>query len=569
MIQFRSIRWRNFISTGNVFTEVRLDQNQSTLIIGENGAGKSTILDALTFALYGKPFRNINKGQLINSINQKNLEVVVEFTIGSKQYVVRRGIKPSVFEIFCDGQLLNQNAEAREYQEMFEKNILKLNSKSFNQIVILGSASFTPFMQLPAAHRREIIEDLLDIQIFSKMNTLLKDRVASNKEKIVDAQYTIQSLNDKIKLHQEHLDQLKQNNDLLVEQKNQQIKTLQEQLQALNDTLAGLQTDQQEQETKSVANLKITKKLEKYKALRSQIEDKIKRVEHDIQFFHDNDNCPTCKQQIDTSFKTQTTEEKRQCLTEIETGLEKLDLEIETTNKLLDNDVADNLAQTKTKISNTRVEIKIKQSLVGQINAEISTLSVKTDQIVGGEQNVTQMQTDLQKKQTELQHAQGYKQLLDVAGMMLKDTGIKTKIIKQYIPVMNKLINKYLAAMDFFVNFEINESFEETIKSRFRDEFTYASFSEGEKMRIDLALLFTWRSIAKLRNSVSTNLLVMDEVFDSSLDSAGTEEFLKILSNLTKDTNTFIISHKGDQLIDKFVNIIKFEKHNNFSRIAK
>ncbi len=569
MIQFCVIKWKNFISTGNVFTEVQLDQNQSTLIIGENGAGKSTILDALTFALYGKPFRNINKGQLMNSINQKNLEVVVEFTIGSKQYIVKRGIKPTVFEIYCDGQLLNQNAEAREYQEMFEKNILKLNSKSFNQIVILGSASFTPFMQLPAAHRREIIEDLLDIQIFSKMNTLLKDRIVSNKEKIVDAQYTIESLNDKIKLHLEHLDQLKQNNDVLIEQKNQQIKILQGQLQTLNNTLTELQTSQLELETKSAANLKVAKKLEKYKVLRSQIVDKIKRVEHDIQFFHDNDNCPTCKQQIDTKFKTLTIEEKQDYLSEIQAGLEKLDLEIETTIKQLDNVVDDNLAQTKTKISNTCVEMKIKQSLVAQIEAEISTLSEKTDQITGGEQNVTQMQNDLQEKQTTLQQAQGHKQLLDVAGMLLKDTGIKTKIIKQYIPVMNKLINKYLAAMDFFVNFEINESFEETIKSRFRDEFTYASFSEGEKMRIDLALLFTWRSIAKLRNSVSTNLLVMDEVFDSSLDSSGTEEFLKILSNLTKDTNTFIISHKGDQLIDKFNNIIKFEKHNNFSRIAK
>jgi len=569
MIIFKKIKWKNILSTGNVYTEFDLTKNQSTLIVGENGAGKSTILDALTFALYGKPFRNINKAQLLNSINQKNLEVIVEFDIGMKHYLVKRGIKPNIFEIYCNDQLLDQHADSKQYQEMFEKSILKLNSKSFNQIVILGSASFTPFMQLSAAVRREIIEDLLDIQIFSKMNVLLKDKISKNKENIVDSTHSQTLVEERITLNKKHLESLKQNNDQLIEERKQKLNAFNTEIKKVEELLVEQEREKNLLEEQQKANQKVLKKQNKYIDLKEQIEDKLSRVEKDITFFHANDNCPTCKQTIDSNFKKHTVEDKQHYKDELADGLAKIKIEIDQIAQQIDDEIDQKVMLATVKFRSTNTELDMKKCLAEQMEKEIQQLGQKSIQVTTSEQDITDLEVQLEQNKQQLKQLQQEKQLLDVAGFMLKDTGIKTKIIKQYVPVMNKLINKYLAAMDFFVSFEINENFEETVKSRFRDEFTYASFSEGEKMRIDLALLFTWRAIAKLRNSASTNLLIMDEVFDSSLDGAGTEEFLKILNNLTKDTNTFIISHKGDQLFDKFANVIKFEKYNNFSRITK
>lgn len=570
MIFFKKIRWKNFLSTGNTFTEIDFTRNRSTLIVGENGAGKSTILDALSFALYGKPFRKINKPQLINTINQKNLEVQLEFDIGRHQYLVTRGMKPAVFEIYQDGKLINQSSESKEYQEMFEKSILKLNFKSFSQIVILGSASFVPFMQLPAAHRREVIEDLLDIQIFSTMNTLLKDRVSTNKNDIVDNDYNIKSLAEKIELHKQHVDSLRQNNDELVQQKRDKIAEYEVQINDANDLIAektalskGLddevaQIDVLREEDKNVRDL-----------YRKMYEKSVKLIKEN-NFYKDNDNCPTCKQGISHDFKDHILNDNNTVVSEISKGLSKLDRRLNKISEQITSytkslEIQQQLQKEIAELNNT---VTVCNEFIKGINEEIVQLQNNTKHIDAGNEEIKTLKTDLKEAIATKERLLEERKLLDVAGILLKDSGIKTKIIKQYIPVMNKLINKYLAAMDFFVNFELNESFEETIKSRFRDEFSYESFSEGEKMRIDLALLFTWRAIAKLRNSASTNLLIMDEVFDSSLDNSGTDEFLKIIQNITADTNIFIISHKGDQLYDKFHSVIKFEKHKNFSRMA-
>lgn len=569
MILFKKIKWKNVLSTGNIFTEIDLSGNKAVLIVGENGAGKSTILDALSFCLYGKPFRNINKGQLVNSINKKDMVVEAEFAVGKKEYRVTRGIKPTVFEIYCNDQLLDQDAESKDYQEMFEKQILKLNHKSFNQIVVLGSASFVPFMQLKTADRREIIEDLLDIEIFSKMNILLKDKIQQNKTDSVSTSYAVRSNKDKIELHESHIESLKQNNDELVNQKNTKIKEFKAKIIELNKATATINTTI-ERLSKLVQPKEATqKKLSKFSLLQSKIDDKMQKLEGDIEFFENHDNCPTCKQQIDSLFKTSTLDTKNKHREELNEGITKLGLEIVEIEDIIKQylSVEKEISQHNVNYTQVLNQISNYNNWIESLEVEIEDLKGNTKQININSDEITKLKKELEDNEKELTKLQTEKQVFDVAALLLKDTGIKTRIIKQYVPIMNKLINKYLAAMDFFVNFELNENFEEKIKSRFRDEFSYASFSEGEKMRIDLALLFTWRSIAKLRNSTSTNLLIMDEVFDSSLDGAGTEEFMKILNNLTQDTNTFIISHKGDQLADKFTNILKFEKHKNFSRM--
>lgn len=558
------------MSTGNQFTELLLNKSSSTLVVGENGAGKSTFIEALTFALYGKPFRNINKPQLVNSITGKGLLVELEFSIGKKNYMIRRGIKPTIFEIYQNGNLINQNADAREYQDMLERMILKLNFKSFSQIVVLGSANYIPFMQLSAQERRRVVEDLLDIQIFSVMNSLLKDKMAENRSALADVDYRINLCEQKIEMHTKHIDTLKANNDELIAQKQAKIHEYEEELKSLNDATTRL-LEQSEKLNEEVSDeTRIMGRKTKLIQMESTIEDKIRKLKKEVAFYHDHDNCPTCKQGIDHDFKTATIAKREEKTSELNQGLQKLEQEIEAANNRIGeiNKLNQQIQELNTKIQQNNQQIRFYQKYITDLTAEIETLVDQANKINSDvdESEVFEKELEGHKRQKEVLSKQ--RAVYDVAAHLLKDTGIKTKIIKQYVPVMNKLINKYLAAMDFFVNFELDESFNETIKSRFRDDFSYASFSEGEKMRIDLALMFTWRAIAKLRNSASTNLLIMDEVFDSSLDSSGTEEFLKILESLTQDTNTFIISHKGDQLFDRFHSVIRFEKHSNFSRIA-
>lgn len=569
MIIFEKVRWKNFLSTGNAFTEINLTRNKSTLIIGENGAGKSTILDALSFGLYGKPFRKVNKAQLLNAINQKGLEVEVEFKIGKRSYLVRRGMKPSIFEIYQDDKVINQDAESKEYQEMFERNILKLNHKSFNQIVVLGSASFVPFMQLPASHRREVIEDLLDIQIFSTMNVLLKDKVLNNKNEILDTEFNMKLVAEKIEMHKKHLQAMKQSNEDTINQKKDKITELETDIAdvKVNNTRLNSELDKCNENIKDQDKVKL--KYENIIDVRKKLDIKLEKLQREIEFFRDHNDCPTCRQGIDHVHKKEIVSNDNDQILEIQKALDKLNEDVDWYNSRL-NEIAEvnkTITELNKNISNNNVQINTLLNFIKGLNDEIQAL--KTDKTVteDNSEELKQLKQQLRDYLAKKEELTQDKMVLDVAAMLLKDSGIKTKIIKQYVPIINKLINKYLAAMDFFVNFELNENFEEKIKSRFRDEFSYESFSEGEKMRIDLALLFTWRAIAKLRNSASTNLLIMDEVFDSSLDHNGTDEFLKILSTLTQDTNVFIISHKGDTLFDKFEHILRFEKHKNFSRL--
>lgn len=570
MIYFKTIRWKNFLSTGNAFTEVQLNKAATTLIVGENGAGKSTMLDALSFVLYNKPFRKINKPQLLNSINKKDLLVEIEFSIGPGLFKVIRGLKPAVFEVYQNGRLLNQDADSKDYQEVLEKQILKLNHKSFCQVVVLGSASFVPFMQLSAAHRREVIEDLLDIQIFSTMNSLLKTRVSSNQTALMQVEYDHELMSEKIKMQQAHIDEMQKNTEEQIVKLKKDLSEYTEQIEK-EKTLS----DEKEANIKSLLETindkeMVSKKHEKLKDLERQLKDKIKKIQNETEFFSSHDNCPTCKQAIDDRFKCETLLEKENQNREVSEGIEKLQSEI----KIIVDRISE-ISQITSQITDLNIEkITHNNSIQGLIKQckkvaeEIMTLQKKSDDYAVNDDKMKEYEDALEKFAEQKNELLKDKDALQVAGLVLKDTGIKARIIKQYIPIINKLINKYLAALDFFVNFELDENFNETIKSRFRDEFSYASFSEGEKMRINLAILFTWRAVAKLRNSASTNLLIMDEVLDGSLDSNGTDEFLKILNNLTQDTNTFIISHKTDQMYDKFTNVLKFEKHKNFSRIA-
>lgn len=570
MINFKFLRWKNLLSTGNNFTEINLSKSKTTLIVGENGAGKSTILDALSFSLYGKPFRKINKYQLANTINNKNVVAEVEFDIGRHSYKVVRGMKPNVFEIYQNGTLLNQNAEMKEYQEIFEKQILKMNHKSFSQVVILGSASFTPFMQLPAAHRREVIEDLLDIQIFSTMNSLLKTKIQQNKEDLAKSEMMIQLANQKIALHKQNIETLKQNNDELIEGYHRKIDTNRKSIEEQSLFVQELVAATEDLKEKITDQSKVHNKSKKLDTIEFQIKEKRKSLEKEISFFHDNDNCPTCKQELQVEHKNERLAERSSQLNSLEETFQRFKQERADCDVRLDEiiKVSAEITKKNNKISEIKHSINICNATINSLENNIKSIESQSKKIGEDSSKLEEIQNELSLSIQEKNKYAELRSLHDIAANLLKDTGIKTKIIKQYIPVMNKLINKYLAAMDFFVEFELNESFEEKIKSRYRDEFSYDSFSEGEKLRIDLALLFTWRAISKLRNSASTNLLIMDEIFDSSLDNAGTEEFLKILETLTSDTNVFIISHKTDNLYDKFHSVIRFEKTKNFSRIA-
>jgi DNA repair exonuclease SbcCD ATPase subunit len=564
----KTIRWKNFLSTGNVFTELKLNTFNNSLIIGDNGAGKSTLLDALSFALFGKAFRKINKPQLINTITQKNLIVEIEFSIGKTEYKVIRGIKPNVFELYKNDELLNQSSTSLDYQEILEKNILKVNHKSFCQVVTLGSATFQPFMQLSSGQRREVIEDLLDLQIFGTMNAIVKEKISNNSQQIQELNYNKKLVEEKIKMMKEHLKKIANDKDQMIKEKNNLIIDTDAQIQKLNDALNGLDEKKQQFENDVQDIDSLNKKMQKLSKLKNQIETKMTIVNDELTFFNSHDNCPTCKQSIDDSFKCETIKEKDTQLKEFDSGLSLLIEQYEDANAKLKAAlmISDNLNDIKMEIHKVKTKINSLNDYKEQIQIEIKKLSKNTNETQTF--NIDDELKQLKILENEYESLIEEKTVLACSASLLKDGGIKSKIIKQYIPIINKLINKYLSSMEFMCQFELDENFNETIKSRYRDDFSYSSFSEGEKMRINLAILFTWRAIAKMRNSINTNILIMDEVFDSSLDSTGTEEFLKIINSLTSDTNTFIISHKTDSLLDKFNNVIKFEKHHNFSRIA-
>ena len=558
----------NFLSTGNIFTEIQLDKTQTTLIVGDNGAGKSTLLDALSFVLYGKPFRKINKPQLLNSINKKDLVVEVEFNIGPHAYKIIRGIKPVIFEVYKNDVLLNQDADQRDYQDVLEKQILKLNHKSFCQVVVIGSASFVPFMQLPAQARREVIEDLLDIQIFSTMNSLLKQRVTNNNTSLLLADKDIELSNERIKMQQAHNEMMQKNVEEQLEKYRAELRSITDRIERERESIE-LYDEEIEKLTQEIVDAQaVEKKQSKVGLLEKQLQAKLQKLNEEIAFYEKHEACPTCRQSIEKVFRENEIASKLHTCTEVESGITQLKEEASKIDVRL-SEIRD-ITSKITDLNIRRItHNNTSKSLLTQgkkIAKDIEELQNDSDR--SGSVSMEDLYAQLQEQSNVKDELLQDKEALAAASIILKDTGIKAKIIKQYVPVINKLINKYLAALDFFVMFELDENFNETIKSRHRDEFSYASFSEGEKMRINLAILFTWRAVAKLRNSASTNLLIMDEVLDGSLDGNGTDEFLKILNNLTLDTNTFIISHKVDQMHDKFSSVIKFEKHKNFSRIA-
>ena len=570
MIEFQKLRWRNFLSTGNFNTEVQLNRSPNTLIVGQNGAGKSTILDALCFVLFGKPFRKINKPQLVNSINNKDCIVEIEFKIGDRQYKVVRGIKPNVFEIYCNGVLVNQDAKVKDYQEHLEKIILKLNYKSFTQVVILGSASFVPFMQLSPGDRRVIIEDLLDIEIFSSMNLLVKQKLLELRDNINSSKTKMELLAEKISLQKQNIELHQKNNTDEIEKKKQEnlenekrIEKLSTDIDLINKHVTSLMHSISDE--KSV-NSKSTKLVQ----LESKLEAKYKKLEKDIKFYQENDNCPTCKQGLEEHFKHSKVGEHETALKEVQNGLDEINTQIQKINDRLNEiyQVQEKIKEHNLEIAKHNATITSINKIIEKTNNEILELETKKTSL-GDNEYLQQLKKELNDVVENQKALISDKHYYEYASTLLKDSGIKTKIIKQYLPIMNKLINKYLTSMNFFVNFNIDENFEETIKSRFRDVFSYFNFSEGEKFRIDVALLLTWRQIARMKNSVNTNLLILDEVFDSSLDTGGTDEFMRLIYDLGHDTNVFVISHKGDQLFDKFRSVIRFQKKNNFSEIVK
>ena len=569
MIIFKSVSWKNFLSTGNTPNKVELDGHSTTLIVGKNGEGKSTILDALTFSLFNKPFRDINKNQLVNSINQKNCVVEIEFDIGPIHYRVLRGIKPNIFEIYQNGTIINQDAAVKDYQKVLEQQILKLNYKTFTQVVILGSASFVPFMQLPVWQRREVIEDILDIKVFSTMNTILKEKIAENKEELSAVETEIRIITEQAKAQKSLIDSLQHSKDQNVKVLRDKIETNINEINDKTQLVDLLNKDVETLNTQLYEKAEVDKNIDMCKSNMNKLSQKLTQVDEHIEFFTSNETCPSCEQGIQHDHKDKIIQKISSDKKQITDNMDVLNSAYSKLSKDL-QDKQDVLNQIQDKNISISTEINAMNMLIKSNNAlekEISELSVQGDIDVEKDKIKLLANDALQKNEVKMELVKE-KQLQEIAGVLLRDTGIKTTIIREYLPAMNKLINMYLSAMDFFVKFELDESFNEKIKSRFRDEFTYASFSEGEKMRIDLAILFTWRQIAKMKNSVNTNLLLLDEIFDSSLDVAGTDYFLSVMDTLGENTNVFVISHKGDVLLDKFKNNIRFEKTNDFSSVV-
>jgi len=569
LIIFKTVRWRNFLSTGNTFIEIYLNKKSTTLIIGENGAGKSTVLDALCFGLFGRPFRNINKPQLLNSINNRNCVVEIEFEIGSKKLKVIRGIKPTIFEIYINGKMYNQDANARDYQRYLEQQILKLNYQSFSQVVILGSSTFVPFMQLRARHRREVVEEILDIQIFSLMNMLLKMKLRDIDNDIKNTEYQHDLTREKVVLHKKYIEDMKKNKKEFINEKSLLLASNEKEISKKKLDIKSHLDNNEKLLLQISDNDKVMKTYAKLKEIRGTLREKKKNNVGMVEFFENNADCPTCEQHIDENFKEDMIIKHQEEVNKFTGALVELKETLLKSSKRQEF-----ISEIATTIRENEVHVARENSSIIQLEKFNSTLQTEIDQLQSGEtskpdynklKKLELKMAAVEKQKKELKEEQTYS---EAVRNMLQDTGIKTKIIKQYLPIMNKLINTYLTAMEFYVNFTLDENFNETIKSRYRDEFTYDSFSEGEKMRIDLALLFTWRAIAKMKNSTNTNLLMLDEIFDSSLDSTGTDEFLKILNTLGGE-NVFVISHKQDVLVDKFKSTIRFEKVKNFSHVVE
>ncbi len=570
MIVFKNVRWKNLLSTGNSFIEIQLNKSSNTLIIGDNGAGKSTILDALCFGLFNKPFRSIKKDQLINSVNQGGTLVEIEFIIGNKEYLVKRGIKKNLFEIYRDGKLLNQDAKIKDYQEFLEKNILKLNFKSFTQIVILGM-SFIPFMQLRASDRRTIIEDLLDIEIFSVMNYLLRSKVTQNKDDIGTVDIALGLSENEQKLTKIMIDKLKEDKTVQIKKNKKDIEKHEEFLKTHKENINQI-IKKIEKLNESISDESNARgKIDSLHDYQRDIEKNIDKYEDEIEFYEKNEACNTCRQDIPKTFRKSMIENFHAKMHECGQALLKIGNVLQEKEKRIHeiDTILNRVDLQKAEIAHNQNTIDACTQYIKKVAKQNEEISQMADDIDEKKKELDVIDKDIEIYNKEKEKLSNQKYLYELATTMLKDGGIKTRIIKQYLPIMNKLINKYLAQMDFFVSFNLDENFNESIKSRHRDEFTYDSFSEGEKMRIDLALLFTWRAVAKLKNSANTNLLILDEVFDSSLDAAGTDEFMRILNNLVKNTNVFVISHKGEILFDKFKSVLKFEKRKNFSQIIK
>ena len=570
MIVFKSIEWKNFLSTGNSPNKVLLNKSSTTLIIGKNGEGKSTILDALCFALFGKPFRNINKNQLINSINGKGTLVTIEFSANGKEYKVVRGIKPNIFEIWCNDELMNQDAAAKDYQKALEQQILRLNYKTFTQVVILGSASFVPFMQLTSYQRREVIEDILDIRIFSTMNTLLKDKANETKSEISRIESEITTAKTQVEGQTLLIKTLTAAKSDAIESLLAKVETNNGQILSSERAVAQLVAEITTLKSRTAKKGEVDTAIEEAKSIRSKLNAKIEHCTHHSEFFTENDVCPSCSQDIPDAHKqsilkdlNSKIDDNNSKIEELETVLTKLNTQLSDISSVLE-EITDKNIEMSTQ--NSTITLLNKQN--AELQSEIEAHKADTTNVDEEKRKLKDLAQDAMAKIKEKTTLLETRNIEEVASILLKDTGIKTAIIREYLPVMNKLINKYLNAMDAYIHFELDESFNESVKSRFRDDFTYASFSEGEKMRIDLAILFTWRQVAKMKNSVNTNLLLLDEIFDSSLDTAGTDYFLNLMNSFGENSNIFVISHKGDQLFDKFRSVIKFEKRNDFSVIA-
>ena len=569
MILFEKVRWKNFLSTGNQNTEINLTNHSTNLIIGTNGAGKSTLLDALTFSLFGKPFRKINKPQLINSVNEKDCVVEVEFTIGKTSWKVVRGIKPNVFEIHKDGSLMNQSAAALDQQKWLEQNVLKMNYKSFTQIVILGSSTFVPFMQLTASNRRDVIEDLLDIRIFTSMNNLIKEKIRGIKEEIKVLELKKESLNDKVKMQKNFIEQIETRGKENIKQKEDKIQGLLNEENDLMNTCEGMNEELVSLEGRLEKHSGATEKLRTLGNLKGKISNKVSSITKEHKFFTQNTVCPTCNQDIEETFRINRIKDAQDKAKELQSGFKELEQAINKEEErerqftALSKEITTlthGISQNNIKIAGCQRQVRDLESEIKRVTDNLANRNTEHEKLETFKDNLKTTYNELAQRKDTINY-------YDFSYSLLKDGGVKTKIIKKYLPLINQQVNRYLQLMDFYINFSLDEEFNETVQSPIHEDFSYSSFSEGEKMRIDLALLFTWREVARMKNSVNTNLLIMDEVFDSSLDGFGTEEFLKIIRFVIKDANIFVISHK-ESLHDKFADVIRFDKVKGFSRMV-